>query len=106
LETVHVSVSCPLGNEAAAGVIVHWPEALVVHPLGEAAEVGLQAPVTETPLTAVPEELVTVTVIDPVQVVAPLVEPVASELTWSKPMLVSLKLTDGFDPPAAVALTL
>ena len=81
METVQVSVSCALGKEPAAGVIVHWPEALVVQPLGEAAEVGLQAPVTETPFTAVPEELVTVTVIDPVQVVLPLVAPVTSELT-------------------------
>ena len=105
METVHVSASCPLGKEPAAGVIVHWPEELVVQPLGEAAEVGLQAPVTETPLTAVPAELVTVTVTEPVQVVVPLVEPVTSELTCSSPMLVSLKLTDGFDPPLAVALT-
>ena len=106
MEIVHVSVSWPLGKEPPVGVIVHWPEALVVQQLGEAAEVGLQVPVTETPLTAAPEELVTVTVTDPVQVVAPLVAPVASELRWSKPMLVSLKLTDGFDPPPAVALTL
>ena len=85
---------------------MHWPEELVVQPLGEAAEVGLQAPVTETPFTAAPEESTTVTVIDPVQVVAPLVVPVASELRWSRPMLVSLKLTDGFDPPLAVVETL
>ena len=87
--TVQVSVSCPLGKEPAAGVIVHWPKAAVVHPLGEAAEVGLQAPVTETPLTAVPAESVTATMMDPVHVVTPTVAPVASELTWSKPTLVS-----------------
>jgi hypothetical protein len=87
-------------------VIVHWPEELVVQPLGEAPEVGLQAPATETPFTAAPEESTTVTVIDPVQVVLPLVVPVASELRWSRPMLVSLKLTDGFDPPLAAAATL
>ena len=68
---------------------MHWPKAAVVHPLGEAAEVGLQAPVTATPLTAVPEESVTVTMMDPVHVVTPTVAPVASELTWSKPTLVS-----------------
>jgi hypothetical protein len=106
LETAHVSVSCPLGKVPAAGVIVHCPEELVVQPLGDAAEVGLQAPVTETPVTAEPAELVTVTVTEPVQVVEPLVEPVTRELTWSRPTLVSLKLTDGFDPPLAVALTL
>ena len=89
METVQVSVSCPFGNEPAAGVIVHWPEEFVVQPLGEAAEVGLQAPVTETPLTAAPEASLTVTVMNPVQVAAPLVVPVTSELTWSKPMLVS-----------------
>ena len=87
-------------------MIVHWPDALVVQPLGDAAEVGLQAPVTETPFTAVPEESVTVTVMEPVQVVAPLVVPVTSELMCSRPMFVSLKLTDGLEPPLAVALML
>jgi hypothetical protein len=95
-----------LGNDPAAGVIVHCPEELVVQPLGEAAEVGFQAPVTATPFTAAPVESTTVTVIDPVQVVLPLVVPLVSELRWSRPTLVSLKLTDGFDPPLAVAATL
>jgi hypothetical protein len=89
LETVQASLSCALGKEPAAGVIVHWPEELVVQPLGEAAPVGLQEPVTATPLAAAPEESVTVTVTEPVHVVPPLVALVARELMWSRPMLVS-----------------
>ena len=81
MEIFHVSASCAFGKEPVLGVIVHWPEALVVQPLGVAPEVGLQAPVTATPFTAVPAESLTVTVTEPVQVVAPVVEPVTRELT-------------------------
>jgi hypothetical protein len=96
--TVHDSVSCVLGKDVDAVVIVHWPAAFVVHPLGVAAEVGLQVPVTATSATGASFASLTVTVTLPPQVVAPDVAPVTREPTWSLPVIVKLALVAEVSP--------